>query len=210
MESRRRRRRRWWRKRRGGSLPPAHCPRGRRIDPEAAAVIRPLIKCQSPTHPLTRPKSPSRHPSCSRFTASLPVSRPPPPPPPPPPTSLLHSIRPLLAVRTRVSGEPPPLNHHARDRHIHRDIAISCVNYRPYLASSPPPVSLLSDPRGHHAHVVSSPVIVVCDAANLYYAAHRFTRASRFRAITRGRENARAISICWIISQSLCQNFQSR
>ena len=24
-------------------------PRGRRIDPEAAAVIRPLIKCQSPT-----------------------------------------------------------------------------------------------------------------------------------------------------------------
>lgn len=38
-----------------GSLPPAHCPRGRRIDPEAAAVIRPLIKCQSPTHPLTRP-----------------------------------------------------------------------------------------------------------------------------------------------------------
>lgn len=42
-------------------------PRGRRIDPEAAAVIRPLIKCQSPTHPLTRP-TPSQPPSCSRFT----------------------------------------------------------------------------------------------------------------------------------------------
>lgn len=101
-------------------------------------------------------------------------------PPPPPPTSLLYSIRPLLAARTRVSGEPPPLNHHARDRHIHRDIAISCVNYRP-----PPPSpfrSLLSDPRGHHARVVSSPAIVVCDAANLYYAARRFTRASRLHA----------------------------
>lgn len=102
--------------------------------------------------------------------------------PPPPPTSLLYSIRPLLAARTRVSGEPPPLNHHARDRHIHRDIAISCVNYRP----PSPSFSLLSDPRGHHARVVSSPVIVVCDAANLYYAAHRFTRA---RAdYTRGRK----------------------
>jgi len=44
-------------------LPPAHCPRGRRIDPEAAAVIRPLIKCQSPTHPLTAaPPSPARRP----------------------------------------------------------------------------------------------------------------------------------------------------
>lgn len=136
MESRRR----WWRKRRGGvergSLPPAHCPRGRRIDPEAAAVIRPLIKCQSPTHPLTRPKP---LPPTLRAHVSLPpfsslVLHRLLPPPPPPPTSLLHSIRPLLAVRNRVSGEPPPLNHHARDRHIHRDIAISCVNYRP-----PPP-----------------------------------------------------------------------
>lgn len=63
-----------------GSLPPAHCPRGRRIDPEAAAVIRPLIKCQSPTHPLTdRPprgpfrahvSPPSRFPSLASSTAS--------------------------------------------------------------------------------------------------------------------------------------------
>lgn len=31
-------------------------------------------------------------------------------------------------------------------------------------------------------------MIVVCDAANLYYAAHCFTRVSRFRTITRGRK----------------------
>lgn len=125
--------------------------------------------------------------------------------PPPPPTSLLYSIRPLLAARTRVSGEPPPLNHHARDRHIHRDIAISCVNYRPSPPS--PSFSLLSDPRGHHARVVSSPVIVVCDAANLYYAAHRFTRASRLHA----REKMHgAIFICGIIPRSPRQNSRDR
>lgn len=44
-------------------LPPAHLPQGRRIDPEAAAVIRPLIKCQSPT------------PFCTRFTLYLAVHR---------------------------------------------------------------------------------------------------------------------------------------
>lgn len=102
----------------------------------------------------------------------------------PPPTSLLHSIRPLLAARTRVSGEPPPLNHHARDRHVHRDIAISCVNHR----HPPPPAT---------ERVVSSLVIVVCDVANLYYAAlsarTALHDASRFRAITHGGKTRRGL-----------------
>lgn len=119
--------------------------------------------------------TPSRPLSCSRFTPfSLSVSRVLHrllhhlllPPPPPPPTSLLHSIRPLLAARTRVSGEPPPLNHHACDRHVHRDIAISCVNH---TANHPRRRTIPAAT----ACVVSSPVIAVCDAANLYYAARR-------------------------------------
>lgn len=132
-----------------GSLPPAHCPRGRRIDPEAAAVIRPLIKCQSPTHPLTRPCPAHLFYSLHRAHVSLPrfssfVSR---PPPRPTAAALLYSIRPLLAARTRVSDKPPPLNHHACDRHTHRDIAVSCVNHHHLLPRRSPP---RPDPRGHH------------------------------------------------------------
>lgn len=92
--------------------------------------IRPLIKCQSPTHPL--PLSPpfvltfhcpslpplSVH-RLSSSTASCRRRRP-----------FYAQFALYLLVRTRVSGEPPPLNHHARDRHTHRDIVISCVNYR--------------------------------------------------------------------------------
>lgn len=111
-------------------LPPAHCPRGRRIDPEAAAVIRPLIKCQSPTHPVLpppypRPCSPSA-PSSSRRMLTFHFTL-------YPPARLAwrlslvlhrcrrHRRRPFytqfalnLLRAPRVSDEPPPLNHRAQ------------------------------------------------------------------------------------------------
>lgn len=77
-------------------------PRGRRIDPEAAAVIRPLIKCQSPTSsPSTSPPTVSPH-SLSLSLLLYPAAAQPSHPSP-------HSIHPLLA-RSRSPADPSPFN----------------------------------------------------------------------------------------------------
>lgn len=102
----------------------------------------------------------------------------------PPPTSLLHSIRPLLAARNPGLRRTAPFES-PRSRPPYTPWYRHILCELPLSSPSPASVSpspLLADPRGHHARVVSSLVIVVCDAGNLYYAAPSVRIALHARA----------------------------